>query len=114
MNKLLGTIALLKGLRGTNKATAYNTTWEEDAKDFVKMLRAAWKGDYSIKKRTILLSLMGLVYILNPFDFLPAIALGPIGLIDDAAVLVFVYKQITGELEKFRNSAKIEESEVVS
>ena len=114
MKKLLGTIAVLKGLRGTKKAAAYNTTWEEDAKDFVKMLKAVWRGDYSIKKRTILLTLSGLVYILNPFDFLPTIALGPIGLIDDAAVLVFVYKRITSELEKFRNSAKIEEAEVVS
>jgi hypothetical protein len=44
MKKLLGTIAVLKGLRESKKATAYNTTWEEDTKDFVKMLRAAWRS----------------------------------------------------------------------
>ncbi len=114
MKKLLGTIAVLKGLRESKKAAAYNTTWEEDTKDFVKMLRAAWRGDYSIKKRTILLTLLGLVYILNPFDFLPAIALGPIGLIDDVAMLVFVYKRITGELERFRRESKYQDAEVIS
>ena len=44
MKKLLGTITLLKGLRGAKKTAAYNTTWEEDGKDFVKMIRAARKG----------------------------------------------------------------------
>ena len=43
----------------------------------------------------------------KPFRFLPGIALGPIGLIDDAAVLVFVYKRITGELERFRRRRSI-------
>ena len=114
MKKLLGTIAVLKGLRGIKKATGYNTTWEEDAEDFLKMLRAAWRGDYSIKKRNIILTLLGLLYILNPLDILPVIALGPIGLVDDAAVLVFVYKRITGELERFRSEAKYQDAEVVS
>ena len=114
MKKLLGTITLLKGLRGAKKTAAYNTTWEKDGKDFVKMIRSAWKGDYSLKKRNILLTLLGLLYILNPLDLLPAIALGPIGLIDDAAVLVFVYKRITSELERFRREAKYQDAEVVS
>ena len=114
MKRLLGTITLLKGLRGAKKTTAYNTTWEEDGKDFVKMIRAAWKGVYSIKKRNIILTLLGLLYILNPLDILPVIALGPIGLIDDAAVLVFVYKRITSELERFRREAKYQDAEVVS
>jgi uncharacterized membrane protein YkvA (DUF1232 family) len=114
MKKLLGTITLLKGLRGAKKAATYNTTWKEDAKDVAKMIRATWNGDFRIQKRNIFLMLLCLVYILNPFDFLPAIALGPIGLIDDAAVLVFVYKRITGELERFRREAKYQEAEVVS
>lgn len=114
MKKLLGTITLLKGMLGAKETAADNTTWEEDAKDFAKMIRAAWKGDYNIKKRNVLLTLLGLVYILNPFDLLPAIALGPIGLMDDAAVFVFLYKRITGELERFRREAKYQEAEVVS
>jgi len=33
---------------------------------------------------------------------------------DDAIVLVFVYKRITGELERYRREAKYQEAEVVS
>ena len=35
MKKLLGTIAVLKGLEEARKHW-YNTTWEEDAEDFEK------------------------------------------------------------------------------
>jgi uncharacterized membrane protein YkvA (DUF1232 family) len=114
MKKLRGTIRIIKGLIGAKSFTGTTSTWEEDAKDFVKMIRAMWKGDYRVKKRNILFVFFGLLYILNPMDLLPAIALGPIGIIDDAAVLVFVFKRITSELQRFGNIAKFEDAEVLS
>ena len=78
------------------------------------MGKAALKGTFKIRKRTLLMTLGGLFYVLSPLDFLPAALLGPLGLADDAAILMFVYKRITGELERFRSEAKFDDAEVVS
>lgn len=114
MKKLLGTIALLKGVFGSKKSDASATTWGEDLSDAQKMISAAFKGEFKLKKRNILITLGGLLYVLSPLDFLPAALLGPIGLADDAAILVLVYKRITGELERFRSESKFQDAEVVS
>lgn len=114
MKKLLGTIALFKGVFGEKKSDASTTTWGEDLSDFVKMIKAAFRGTFRIKKRNILIAIAGLFYVLSPLDFIPELVLGPLGLVDDAAILVFIYKRITGELERFRTEAKFEDAEVVS
>jgi uncharacterized membrane protein YkvA (DUF1232 family) len=114
MKKLLGTIALFKGVFGEKKSNTSTTTWGEDLADFVKMIKAAFSGKFKIKKRNMLITIAGLIYVISPLDFIPELILGPLGLVDDAAILVFVYKRITGELERFRSEAKFEEAEVVS
>ena len=114
MKKLLGTIAIFKGLFGTKKGSTATSTWGEDLTDLQKMGKAALNGTFKIRKRTLLMVLGGLVYVISPLDFLPAALLGPIGLADDAAILMFVYKRITSELERYRSESKYEEAEVVS
>lgn len=114
MKKLLGTIALLKGVFGAKKSDSSTTTWGEDLSDAKKMISAALKGEFKLKKRNILIILGGLLYVISPLDFLPAALLGPIGLADDAAILMFVYKRITSELERFRTVAKFQDADVVS
>ena len=91
MKKLLGTIALLKGVFGTKKSDATTTTWGEDLSDAQKMISSAFKGDFKLKKRNVLIAVAGLVYVISPLDFIPEAFLGPLGLVDDAAILVFVY-----------------------
>ena len=114
MKKLLGTIALLKGVFGTTKSEASTTSWGDDLSDLQKMISAALKGDFKFKKRNVLMALGGLIYVLSPLDFLPMALLGPFGLADDAAILVLVYKRITSELERFRSTSKYDEAEVIS
>ncbi len=114
MKKLLGTIALLKGVFGAKKSDPSTTTWGEDLTDLQKMIKAAFNGEFKLKKRNVLIIIGGLIYVLSPLDFLPAALLGPIGLADDAAILMLVYKRITGELERYRSESKYQDAEVVS
>jgi uncharacterized membrane protein YkvA (DUF1232 family) len=114
MKKLFGTYAAVKGISGAKKGFSPNSTWAEDFSDFIQMVKAAIKGTYRIRKRTLVFVLTGLVYIISPIDFLPALILGPIGLVDDAAILLFVYKRITSELDRYRKEAKYEEAEILS
>ncbi|MDB4161085.1 YkvA family protein [Bacteroidia bacterium] len=114
MKKLRQTIALIRRALGSKKTKTSATTWKEDLSDVQKMISSVLKGTFKIKKRNTLIILGGLVYVLSPMDFLPEALLGPLGLADDAAILVFVYKRITGELERFRNESKLEDVEVIS
>ncbi len=49
----------------------------------------------------IFLMAIATVYIISPIDFLPEIALGPIGLIDDAVVATWVVGAVLSETERF-------------
>ena len=44
---------------------------------------------------------MMLIYVISPVDFLPEAILGPIGAIDDAAVLVTFFRGISGMMINF-------------
>jgi uncharacterized membrane protein YkvA (DUF1232 family) len=114
IKKLWQTIALIRRALRSKKSKTSATTWKEDLSDVQKMISSVFKGTFKIKKRNILIILGGLVYVLSPMDFLPEALLGPVGLADDAAILIFVYKRITGELERFRNESKLEDVEVIS
>jgi uncharacterized membrane protein YkvA (DUF1232 family) len=77
-----------------------NYTWPERISAVPDIFRSMFKGDFKgiLAGRTILL-LLGVLYIISPFDFLPEIVLGPLGLADDAGVFalcVALFMQITG------------------
>lgn len=66
------------------------------------LTRAYVKGEYrQIPWSSILLIMGGLLYFLNPLDLIPDFI--PVkGLLDDAAVLTYVFATIHGDLERFR------------
>lgn len=66
-----------------------------------RMVRAWQKGQYKQAPKGVLISAVAaLIYFLAPIDALPDFILGT-GLLDDAAVLAFVIRNIAGDLQKF-------------
>lgn len=60
------------------------------------------KGEYTdIPKSTLIAIILGLLYFVSPIDFIPDLLAG-LGFVDDAAVIVFVVKQISKDLEKYK------------
>jgi uncharacterized membrane protein YkvA (DUF1232 family) len=69
---------------------------------FIQMLKDISTGDYKdYKKRTVIKIVMALLYFIMPLDLIPDFILG-IGLIDDATVILWVYKGLQVELECYR------------
>lgn len=68
---------------------------------FLRAFRAWRKGDYPLfPKKTILLAALAFIYVLSPIDLIPDVLAG-VGWLDDAAVLAFLFRQITKELDGF-------------
>lgn len=66
-------------------------------------------GKYKdISTKSLSLIAFGLLYFISPIDIIPDYII-PFGFMDDAFVLGWVIKQITGELTKFRSWERIEE-----
>lgn len=60
------------------------------------------KGEYTdIPKSALAAIILGLLYFASPIDFIPDFLVG-LGFIDDAAVIVFVVKQISKDLKKYK------------
>jgi uncharacterized membrane protein YkvA (DUF1232 family) len=70
-----------------------------------------WK---SAKLREKLTILIGLAYIILPFDFIPEIILGPLGLLDDGGALLAVAYTVMAVIKRQndRRSRVIEGEEV--
>ena len=66
-------------------------------------LVSAWrKGEYrKIPTASIVTILASIIYFVSPIDLMPDFLIG-LGIVDDAAVIGFVLKQITADLEKFK------------
>lgn len=67
-------------------------------------LVGAWRrGEYrKIPTGSIVTIIASIIYFVSPIDIIPDFLLG-LGIVDDAAVIAFVIKQITADLEKFRD-----------
>jgi uncharacterized membrane protein YkvA (DUF1232 family) len=75
-------------------------------KDDLKLLQALclayWRGEYrAISPKAILSVVAGLMYFLSPLDAIPDWIPG-LGMFDDIAVLAWVMKSLTTELDAFR------------
>lgn len=66
-------------------------------------LVGSWrKGDYKkIPTGSIITIIAAIIYFVSPIDLMPDFLIG-LGIIDDAAVIGFVLKQVTADLEKFK------------
>ena len=73
----------------------------EKAKILFRLIGSTLIGKYKPNKWNLILGFLSIVYIISPLDFIPEIAIGPIGLIDDAAILVFAYSRINKEIKNF-------------
>lgn len=66
-----------------------------------RMTAAYARGEYRyVPLKTMLTILAGLIYFLNPLDLVPDAILG-VGLMDDLAVLTWIYRSASGEVERF-------------
>ena len=87
---------------------------EEETEDFAKKhTKEAWyhnfkllfdmitDKEYVVDKKTYLMIAGALAYVVFPIDIIPDFILG-VGFLDDAFVLGFVMKQLTGEINKYK------------
>jgi uncharacterized membrane protein YkvA (DUF1232 family) len=68
----------------------------------VRMVQAYAKGEYKAIPQKSLLSIVAvLVYFINPFDLILDV-LPVIGFADDVALLLWLFKSVSSDIEKFR------------
>lgn len=105
-------LALRKGM----SSDKFKDAWEK-LQLFISVVRDWMNGEYrEISKRTIISVVAALIYFITPADLIPDF-IPFTGLLDDAAVLSFVFRQVSQDLEKYklwkenRITAQGEESE---
>lgn len=104
INKPLAVLRLLK--QTINHMQRYENV-KEFTKDvrahlntLIRMVRAYAKGEYrGISLQGIALTVAALIYFVAPLDFIPDFLL--IGLVDDIALMMWVYKNYQKEIEEF-------------
>ncbi len=73
----------------------------EDLKMMFELLRAVARGDYRLRKETLVLIAGAVLYFVIPIDVIPDFM--PVaGFIDDAAVIAWVVKTCKTEIDLFR------------
>lgn len=88
-----------------NKQSVSNAlgSYTGDLKVLIRLIKSWIKGDYKeISYQTIIWSIVGIIYFLNPTDFVPDFIIG-LGLLDDIAVLRWIFKQYKKDIEKYKN-----------
>ncbi|GFM64633.1 hypothetical protein PSCICJ_07510 [Pseudomonas cichorii] len=75
---------------------------KEDLRLLQALCLAYWRGEYrDISPKAILSIVAGLMYFLSPLDAIPDWIPG-LGMFDDIAVLAWIMKHLTDELDAFR------------
>ncbi len=75
---------------------------KEDVRLLQALCVAWWRGEYrAISPKALVTIVAGLLYFVSPLDAIPDWLLG-VGLLDDIAVLGWVLKTVSDELEAFR------------
>lgn len=68
---------------------------------FIQMMQDYFAKRYSdISSWTLLLMVIGIIYMVSPIDIIPDVPV--LGYIDDAVVLGFVLKQVSKEIKKYQ------------
>lgn len=80
---------------------ALSEVWE-NLQLIQELILAWWKGEYKkIPKKSILLLIATLLYVVSPADAIPDFIAG-LGFIDDVAIIGMVINQMKGDLENFK------------
>ena len=67
----------------------------------IELIKAYSKGDYrNISKSTLATVIGAILYFVSPIDMIPDFIIG-LGIVDDAAVIGYAIKKISGELDEF-------------
>ncbi|MFQ5709353.1 MAG: YkvA family protein [bacterium] len=73
----------------------------DDLQALFRLVKAWVSGEYKyVPWQTIVFAIAGVVYFVNPFDFVPDFLPGA-GYLDDATVVGFVLKSIKNDIEQF-------------
>lgn len=73
----------------------------DNLKWLIKMLKSYFSGDYKeINFESVIIIMASIIYFVNPLDFLPDFLPG--GLIDDAAILSFVIKTVSSDIQHYK------------
>lgn len=76
-------------------------SWDK-LKLLIELIKAYSKGEYrSVSKGTILTVIGAVIYFVSPIDLVPDFLIG-LGIVDDAAVIGFTLKKLSGELDDFK------------
>lgn len=74
----------------------------EDVRLLQALCMAYWRGEYrAISGKSMITVVAGLMYFVSPIDLIPDWILG-VGMLDDIAVLGWVMKTLSHELDAFR------------
>ncbi|WP_231510825.1 YkvA family protein [Bacillus sp. UNC438CL73TsuS30] len=75
----------------------------------IELIKAYSKGDYrNISKSTLATVIGAILYFASPIDMIPDFIVG-LGIVDDAAVIGYAIKKISGELVEFEKWKEKEE-----
>ena len=75
-----------------------NASWYDNFKILFNMIT---DNDYAVDKKTYLIIAGALAYVVFPIDIIPDFILG-VGFLDDAFLLGFVVKQLTDEINQYK------------
>jgi uncharacterized membrane protein YkvA (DUF1232 family) len=97
--------AMKKAGREKGKKGPLDKIWEKIQLLF-GMVKDWAKGDYKeVPKGSIVVILIGLLYFMNPIDVIPDFLIG-VGFIDDVFVLGLVMKQVSSDIDKYKEWLK--------
>jgi uncharacterized membrane protein YkvA (DUF1232 family) len=97
------TLGLLnKAIKKANdKKGNLGEAWEK-LQLFFELVKSYSKGEYKdVSTSTIVTVLGAILYFVSPLDFVPDFIVG-LGIFDDAAVIGYTLKKLSGELEDFQ------------
>lgn len=84
----------------------------QDLKILLELIKDWMKGEYKeLTKSTVLLIIGSLIYLVNPIDLIPDFLIG--GFIDDLAVLGYVIKKISDELNAYKTWKNIKQDDII-
>jgi len=84
----------------------------EDLKVLFELIKDWIKGDYKdLSKSSVLLVIGSLIYLVSPIDLIPDFLIG--GFIDDIAVLGYVIKKISEELNIYKDWKNIKYDDII-